>query len=87
MGVEAAVVLVAHPAALAADRVPAARVAVAALAVATAARRAKRSQGRLHGTMQTARHSYPSSARGGSNVQYSTVIRSLRTSLERTPTL
>ena len=37
----AAVVLVAHPAALAADRAPAASVAVAALAVVTAARRAK----------------------------------------------
>jgi len=84
--------LVAHPAALAADHAPAARVAVvaqavAALAAATAARRAKPSQGRLHGSMQTARHSYPSTARCGSNVQYSTVTRSLRTSVERTPTL
>ena len=45
--------LVAHPAALAADRAPAARVAVAVLAVATAARRAKLSLVCLHRGVQT----------------------------------
>ena len=44
MAVEAAAVLVAHPAALAADRALAARVAVAAQAAAIAARRAKLSK-------------------------------------------
>ena len=45
--------LVAHPAALAADHAPAARVAVAVLAVATAARRAKLSLVCLHRGVQT----------------------------------